>query len=189
MYVSATAEDIETKFDEVVKEVKKTATYTRVVKKPQSYGVSQSKKSRVEPKSSEKGRERKKKKSEIDEALKYSKIEGTFEIVPPLILKELTDEILKDGNLKNIPTYYENVDDKGQRAIEKAIIEYMDVYSNTLIELAYMIPKSLYDILDVRRHTTNLEDERIKKYVLVNLSSIISIDEVIILLKLVKDKF
>lgn len=52
-----------------------------------------------------------------------------------------------------------------------------------------MIPKSLYDILDARRLTTSQEDEKIKEYVLVNLSSVISRDEVTILLKLSKDRF
>lgn len=65
----------------------------------------------------------------------------------------------------------------------------MDVYSKTLIELSSMIPKILYDILDVRRHTTILDDERIKEYALINLSSVISKDEVTRLLNLVKNKF
>lgn len=65
----------------------------------------------------------------------------------------------------------------------------MDVYSKALIELSSMIPKSLYDILDARRHTTSLEDERIKEYVLVNLSSIISKGEVIRLLKIATKRF
>lgn len=52
-----------------------------------------------------------------------------------------------------------------------------------------MIPKSLYGILDVRRHTNILEGERIKEYVLVNLSSVISRDDVTGLLNLSKDRF
>lgn len=51
---------------------------------------------RVETKSSKKARESKKQKFKIDEALKSGKIEGTFKIVPPLTLKELTDEILME---------------------------------------------------------------------------------------------
>lgn len=65
----------------------------------------------------------------------------------------------------------------------------MDVYSKTLIEFASLIPKSLYDILDARRLTASQEDEKIKECVLLNLSSIISRDEVIRLLKLAKDRF
>ncbi|XP_057830558.1 uncharacterized protein LOC131041464 [Cryptomeria japonica] len=57
------------------------------------------------------------------------------------------------------------------------------------LELSSMIPKELYDILDAWRHKTRLEDERIKEYVLVNLSSIIFNDEVIRLLKLAKERF
>lgn len=82
-----------------------------------------------------------------------------------MTLKEIIDELLKDGNLKNVPVYYENCDDSDQMAIEEAIIQYMNDYSKTLIELSSMILKELYDILDVKRHTTSLENERIKEYV------------------------
>lgn len=96
---------------------------------------------------------------------------------------------MKDENLKNVSIYYENFEEKNQRAVEEAIVEYMDKFSKVLIELSSMIPKSLYDILDARRHTTSIEDERIKEYVLVNLSSVISRDEVTRSLKLAKDRF
>lgn len=108
--------------------MKKISTYARVVNKPQSGEVQQTKKSREEYESSGKARATKKKKSEIDATLKSGKIDGTFEIVPPLTLKELIHEILKDGNLNNVSTYYENFDDKDQRAVEEAIVECMDVY-------------------------------------------------------------
>ncbi|XP_057839638.2 uncharacterized protein LOC131049594 [Cryptomeria japonica] len=189
VYVVANTEDIDKEFDETAREVKKTTTYARMVKKPQFGGVKQTKKSRIEPESSGKAKESKKQKSKINAALKSGKIEGTFEIVPPLTLKELIDEILKDGNLKNVSTYYEIFDDKDQRVVEEAIGEYMDAYSKALIELASMFPKSLYDILDVRRHTTSEEDEKINEYVLMNLSFFISQDEVIRLLNLAKDIF
>lgn len=65
----------------------------------------------------------------------------------------------------------------------------MDVYSKALIELSSMIPKSLYDILDARRHTTCLEDGRIQKYLLVNLIFVISKSDVVILLNLAKERF
>lgn len=63
----------------------------------------------------------------------------------------------------------------------------MDVYSKELLELSSMISKSLYEILDARRHTKILEDERIKEYVLVNLSSVISKEEVVRILKHAKE--
>lgn len=65
----------------------------------------------------------------------------------------------------------------------------MDVYSKALLELASMIPKIMYDILDAIRHTTSLEDDKIKEYVLVNLSFVISRDDVTRLFKLAKDRF
>ncbi|XP_059070495.1 uncharacterized protein LOC131860139 [Cryptomeria japonica] len=63
-YVVATVGD-ETESDEAVKEVKKTATYARGVKKPQSGGAQSSARARV----------RKKHKSKLDEAMKSNKVE------------------------------------------------------------------------------------------------------------------
>lgn len=187
MYVATIAKDTETKSNTTVREVKKIATYNRLV--TQSCGVQQSKRSREEPKSSGKARASKKHKYEIDVTLKSSKIEGTFEIVSPLTLKDLIDEICKDGNLNNVSTYNENFDDKDQREVREAIAEYIDIYIKALLELASMISKGLYDILDVRRHTSILEDDRIKECLLVNLSFVISRNEVTRLLKLAKDRF
>lgn len=79
--------------------MKKTTKYARVVKKPQTGGTQLSKKPKVEAQSSGRARERKKQKSEIDETLKSGKIECTYEVVPPMTLKELIDEVLQDGNL------------------------------------------------------------------------------------------
>lgn len=73
----------ESELDEEVREVKKTTKFAKFVKKPIS-GVSPSPKkakTQGEP-SGETGES--KKKSEIDEALKFGKIEGSFTIVPPL---------------------------------------------------------------------------------------------------------
>lgn len=148
-----------------MKEVKKTTTYARVVRKPQSGGAQSSKKPRAEAEPSGRAKASKKQKFELDEALKSDKVEGAYNVVPPMTLKEIIDEILKDGNLKNVPVYYENFDNKDQRAIEESIVQYMDVYSKALIELSCMIPKKLYGILDARRHTTSLEDKRIKEYI------------------------
>lgn len=172
-----------------MKEVKKIDTYAKVVKKPQFGGGHSSKKPRIEVEPSSRSRVRKKQKSKLDEAMKSGKIEGTYEVVSLITLKEIIDEVLKDFNLKNVPVYYENFDDKDQKAIDEAIFQYMNVYSKALIELSTMIPKSLYDILDAQRHTTSLEDERIKECVLVNLSFIIYKEEVFRLLKLAKQRF
>ncbi|XP_057853020.2 uncharacterized protein LOC131063249 [Cryptomeria japonica] len=52
VYVATTVEDMETESDEAVREVKKIATYARVMMKPQSGGGQPSKKPRVESESS-----------------------------------------------------------------------------------------------------------------------------------------
>lgn len=57
-----------------------------------------------------------------------------YHIIPPLSTQELNDEIIKDGNLKNIFVYYKNLDDSGKVKIEEAIVLYLDVFSKTLIE-------------------------------------------------------
>lgn len=54
----------------------------------------------------------------------------------------------------------------------------MNAYKKALIELMLVISKSLYDILDAKIQTTNKEDERLKEYILVNLCSIISKEEI-----------
>lgn len=77
-------------------------------------------------------------------------------------MNEIIDEVVKEGNLKNIHVYYENCDDKDQRAIEEVVVQYMNVFRKALLELSSMIPKELYEILDVWRHTTSLEDEILK---------------------------
>ncbi|XP_059066441.1 uncharacterized protein LOC131857749 [Cryptomeria japonica] len=84
---------------EAVTEVKKITIYTRVVKKPQSGGAQQSKNPRDESESFRKARASKQQKYEIDATLKFDKIEGTFDIVPPLTLKELIDELIKDQSV------------------------------------------------------------------------------------------
>lgn len=88
-----------------------------------------------------------------------------------------------------MPICYKFFDEKDQRSIEEAVVSYMDVCSKALIELSSMIPKILYDILDARRHTTSLYDERIKEYVLVNIFSVISKTVVVRLLNLANEIF
>ncbi|XP_059066473.1 uncharacterized protein LOC131857773 [Cryptomeria japonica] len=61
--------------DEGVKELKKTTTYVKVVKKPQSDGSQLTKKPRTEAEPSGRPRSNIKSKSELDEALKSNKIE------------------------------------------------------------------------------------------------------------------
>lgn len=77
----------------------------------------------------------------------------------------------------------------GKRTLEEEIVQYLNVYSKALIELMSIIPKSLYKILDARRQTTSKEDENLKEYILVNLCSVISKEEIRRLLKLAKNEF
>ncbi|XP_059068208.1 uncharacterized protein LOC131858776 [Cryptomeria japonica] len=82
----------ETKSDEEVREVKKLSTYARVVKKPLSNEAPPAKKAKTQGEPSSKMKADKKK-SEIDEALKLSKLEDPYTIVPPL--QKIIDTIVK----------------------------------------------------------------------------------------------
>lgn len=68
--------------------MKKTTTYVRVVRKPQSSGAQLTKKPRAEAEASSRARERKKEKSELDEALKFGNMEGIYDVMPPMTLKK-----------------------------------------------------------------------------------------------------
>lgn len=94
--------------DEEVRELKKTATYVMVVRKPTSSDSPPTKKYKSQGDPSKRTRVGKNK-SKIEEALKSGKLEGPFKIVPPMTLQQLIDEILK-----NVSIHYENFEDKDQ---------------------------------------------------------------------------
>lgn len=121
--------------------------------------------------------------------MKSGKVDESYTIVPPLTLSKLIKEIVKEGNLKNFLVYYDNCDESEQRSFEEAIIEYLNTYSKVLLEISSIILKELYDILDVRRHATSVEDERLKEYTLVNLCFVISKDEIQRILKILQENF
>lgn len=78
-------------------------------------------------------------------------------------LSEIVNQVIKNGNLKPLSEWYDNFDENGKRTLEEATVYYLNLYSKlSLIEIMSVIPKSLYEILDARRQTTNKEDERLK---------------------------
>lgn len=96
-------------------------------------------------------------KSYHDEAIESGKMKSSkkdYHIIPPLSIQELIDEIIKDGNLKNISVYYVNMDYNDQRKIEVVIL-YMDVFSKALIELEKYLPIELYRLIDARRKSAS----------------------------------
>lgn len=42
--------------------------------------------------------------------------------MPPISLSQIVDEVVKEGNLKNISEYCDNCDENDQRAIDEAIL-------------------------------------------------------------------
>lgn len=43
------------------------------------------------------------------------------DIIPPKSLEDIKNEIIKDGNLKNLGVYYENADDKEREKLRKQV--------------------------------------------------------------------
>ncbi|XP_059073825.1 uncharacterized protein LOC131874459 [Cryptomeria japonica] len=106
-YVEAIAKDIETESDEVVKEVKKIATYARVVRKPQSGGAQSTKKPRTEVEPSGRARANKKQKFELDEDLKSGKVKV-----------DVDQRVDNSGEAKQAPSVIEVVSEK---AVEETV--------------------------------------------------------------------
>lgn len=122
---------------------------------------------KVTPASSSK----KKKKEDIDEAIKS----GNVSIIPPMSCVELIDEITRNGMLKNIPHYYEHLDDNEQKEIEEVVLLYLDIYKKALLEIAKQILTQLYNNLNARRLSSMEEVRHIKiQALLTNCGSITS---------------
>lgn len=81
------------------------------------------------------------------------------------------------------------MDDKGKTSLEEATIIYLNKYNMSLIEIVLEVPKSLYDLLEIRKDTTRLEKERIREYVLVQICHVIAKVEIDRILKENKKKF
>lgn len=82
-------------------------------------------------------------------------------------VRKVKETIVKEGNLKPISKYYELLDDAKKRSIEEATIKYLNTYNRDLIEIMSEIPQSLYEIIDIRKETARIEEERIREYILV----------------------
>lgn len=159
-------DDKETESDEAMKEVKqKVAKASKFAKENPS--------------------SKKEKTSRIDELIKQAK----FIVKPPMSLDQSVDEIVKNGNLKPMSKWYENFDENGKRILEEATIKYLHDYSIALIQIMSKIPKSLYNILEMRRQTNNKEDKRLREYVVVNICYVISKEEIDRILKEPKNQF
>lgn len=131
--VSLVQSEIESNAD-ILKAPKK-GEFSKVIQKPQS-GVerkeNKEKKERSDLVPTSKPKRGKKIKFDLDEAIESSKMKTSqteYHIIPPLSTQELIDEIIKDGNLKSISIYYENMDDKDKRKIKEVVVLYIDVFS------------------------------------------------------------
>lgn len=111
----------ETKSNAEIQKAPKKGEFARVIRKPQ-FGEEnegqKEKKVKYEPVPSCKPKRGRRVKSNLDEAIESDKMETAqtkYHIIPPLSAQELIDEIIKDGNLKNIFVYYENLYDSNKR--------------------------------------------------------------------------
>lgn len=87
------------------------------------------------------------------------------------------------GNLKTLLEFYEKFDHVGKRTLEESTVKYLNIFDTALVEIMFEIPRSLYDILEMRRSSAKEEDERLKEYLIVNLCMVIVVEEVDIILK------
>lgn len=135
--------------DVEIQKASKKGEFARVIQKPQSGGEKKQqkeKKVKYEPIPSSRLKRGRRIKSNLDEAIESGKLETTqikYHIVPLLSTQELIDEIIKDGKLKNIFVYYENLDDNDTRQIEEVVVLHLDIFSRILIELDRSLPKDL----------------------------------------------
>lgn len=57
-------------------------------------------------------------KIQLDKDIESGNLQGKYIIVPPLLAYQLINEIIVDGNLKNLGAYYEHLDEGDQRKVE-----------------------------------------------------------------------
>lgn len=74
--------------------------------------------------------------------------------------------------------FYDKFNDARKITLEEAIVKYLKIFNRALVEIMSEIPKSLYDILEMRRNIAKAEDDRLKEYVIVNIYLVITIEEV-----------
>lgn len=103
-----------------------------------------------------------------------------------ITLKKVKTSITKQGNLTLLSQFYDCLNEKGKRSIEEATTVYLNKYSKVLIEIVSEVPTSLYDILDMRKEATRVEEEIIREYELVQLCLVIAMIELIGFLRKIK---
>lgn len=141
--VSLVAYKIE--FEEEASKAKKKGEFVRLVRKSPSGGAQQRKKEKSDPVPTGRPQKGRKAKTQLESGDKQGKY------VPPLSIDQLIDEVIMDGNLKNIGMYYENLNEVDWRKVEEVVVLYLHNFSKTLIELEKRIPKDLYNLIYARR--------------------------------------
>lgn len=66
-------------------------------------------------------------------------------------VQDLIDQIINDGNLDDISSFFDSFEEKDKKQIEETILLYLDYFSRALIELEKNFPKELYDKLEVKK--------------------------------------
>lgn len=106
-----------------------------------------------------------------------------------MTIKEVEKVVIVQGNLKSLFEFYDKFDEVGQRTLEEATMIYLNKFNKTLIEIMSKIPKIIYDVLECRRDSAKIEEERLREYVLVQLWPVIAEKEVDRILKEAKSEF
>lgn len=66
---------------------------------------------------------------------------------------------------------------------EQATIKFLNKFNRALIEIVSKFPKSLYDVLEMRRDSAKEKDDRLREFVLVNICLVIVVEKIDKILK------
>lgn len=92
-------------------------------------------------------------------------------------IEKIERGIIKDGNLKPLCEVYGTFNSVGQRVLEEAIINYLNNFNMTLVEIMPQFHKGLHEILEMRIVSAKTEEEKLREPILVDLCSVMSIEE------------
>lgn len=113
----------------------------------------------------------------------------TYVEKPTLFVDDIIKLVTVDGNLRPMTEFFDDYGDADKRVLEEATIKYLNIYNKALIEITFEIPKSLADILELRKENAKSKDIKIREHVLINLCPQITPDQMNMIFKEVKDDF
>lgn len=77
-------------------------------------------------------------------------------------IDKLLDEIIEEGQLKNINKLYDSLSVDDKEKVENSVILHLDIYKNFLMQIGDELPDELFKRLEVRRQSVIEFDKKIK---------------------------